>query len=113
MIVIPPRESIPENRKRLTVDLRLRSGASLHLTWSQHASDKAKNSPVLNDELMKQAKELPKPVEPADYGSASGSGGKNGESEGKAGGKEAEKRAPKDRGGIEGKLKGLLRLSKK
>jgi tether containing UBX domain for GLUT4 len=89
------------------MDLKLRSGASLHLAWAKEASDTAKSSPALNDELLKASKELPKPVAPKseDYMETD-------EENGNDKGKEAEK--PKNpKSDIEKKLKGLLRLGRK
>jgi len=107
--VIPPRDIIRDDARRLTLDLKLRSGASLHLAWSKEASDKAKNSPALNDELVKASKELPKltPPKEADYV------GTEEESE-NAKGKRKEGAGPRSaKEDIEKKLKGLLRLGKK
>ncbi|TGZ79337.1 hypothetical protein EX30DRAFT_333447 [Ascodesmis nigricans] len=110
-LVIPPRETIPENTRRLTIDLRLRSGASLHLTWSPYASEKAKNNPALNDELLKAAREMPNPVENVEYGSSHCGGGEGGDG-GDAKGKGKERPEKKPKGDIENKLRGFLGLGK-
>ena len=72
--MIPPRETVEEDERRLTLDLKLRSGASLHLAWSKEASDAAKSQPALNDELLKAAQALPKPPPPqaSDYAPSTG-----------------------------------------
>lgn len=111
LLVIPPRETIPENTRRLTIDLRLRSGASLHLTWSPYASEKAKNNPALNDELLKAAREMPNPVENVEYGSSHCGGGEGGDG-GDAKGKGKERPEKKPKGDIENKLRGFLGLGK-
>ncbi|KAA8905573.1 GLUT4 regulating protein TUG-domain-containing protein [Sphaerosporella brunnea] len=105
VLMIPPRDVIKDDACRLTLGLKLRSGASLHLAWAKEASDKAKSSPALNDELLKASKELPKPAAPKaeDYMEI--------DEEHKEKKKEEQ---PKDRkGDIEKKLKGLLRLGRK
>jgi tether containing UBX domain for GLUT4 len=104
--VIPPRDTIKDDSRRLTLDLKLRSGASLHLAWSKEASDKAKSSPALNDELLKASKELPKPAAPRseDYMDTEDEKGKNKE----------EPAPPKStKADIEKKLKGFLGLRRK
>lgn len=101
--VIPPRDVLKDDGRRLTTDLKLRSGASLHLAWTGEASDKARKEPALNEELLKASKELPKPLPPnaADYSED----------------KDDDNNAKGDRKGVKGdiekKLKGLLRLGKK
>lgn len=104
--MIPPRETIKDNTRRLTIDLKLRSGASLHLAWSKEASDKAKSEPALNDELLKASKELPKPV--LLMGTDTTDIARDEDPE-KGKGKQKEK----SKGDFEKKLKGFLGLSKK
>lgn len=107
--VIPPRDILGDDGRRLTTDLKLRSGASLHLAWTKEASNKAKNEPALNEGFLRASKELPKPAPPnaADY-REDNDDGSNGKGDGKdnSGSKGA-------KGDIEKKLKGLLRLGKK
>lgn len=95
----------------MTIDLKLRSGASLHLAWAKEASDKAKSQPTLNDAFLKASKELPKPTPPAEADYWDPADSKGGESskdtKGKAKGK------PSKGVDFETKLKGLLRLGKK
>lgn len=62
--MIPPREIIKEDASRLTLDLKLRSGISLHLQWGKEASEKAKKQPALNEDLLRLSQELPKPPPP-------------------------------------------------
>lgn len=107
--MIPPRDIIKDDARRLTLDLKVRSGASLHLAWSKEASDKAKNSPALNDELVKASKELPKPSPPkeSDYVATE-------EESENAKGKRKEEAGPRSaKSDIEKKIKGLLRLGRK
>ncbi|KAI5779500.1 GLUT4 regulating protein TUG-domain-containing protein [Geopyxis carbonaria] len=105
VLMIPPREKIPDSPKRLTIDLKLRSGASLHLVWANEASQKARNQPALTQDLIDASKELPKTVEPMDVDV-------DDEKDGLDKGKEKKKEVNKKEG-MEKKLKGLLRLGKK
>lgn len=109
--MIPPKEIIPEGRQRLTIDLRIRSGASVHLIWGADVSNKARNEPALNDEYIQKSKSLPAPKQPdmmdVDEGNGEGSG------KGKGKGKGAAGRPPVDRQTKENKLKSLLGFGKK
>lgn len=105
--MIPPKEVIPEGRQRLTIDLRIRSGASVHLVWGADASNKARTEPALNDEYIKTSKSLPELRHPdmMDVDERSG--------EGKGKGKGVAGRPPVDRQTKENKLKSLLGFGKK
>lgn len=105
--VIPPKEIIPEGRQRLTIDLRIRSGASVHLVWGIDASKKARTEPALNDEYILTSKSLPelKQLDMMDVDE------ENGQSSGK--GKGVAGRPPVDRETKENKLKNLLGFGKK
>jgi tether containing UBX domain for GLUT4 len=91
------------------VDLKLRSGASLHLRWSQYASNNAKNEPCLTDELLKISKELPKPSPPndADFNR------NEDEHDDAPKDKSKDGKSSDSKTNVEKRLKGLLRLSKK
>lgn len=106
--MIPPKETIPEGRQRLTLDLRIRSGASVHLIWGSDASNKARAEPVLNDEYIQTSKSLPKLKQPDTMDiDDQGSGKGKGKGDGVAG------RPPVDRQTKENKLKNLLGFGKK
>ncbi|KAI5812467.1 GLUT4 regulating protein TUG-domain-containing protein [Pyronema omphalodes] len=109
VLMIPPREIIKDDGRRLTLDLKLRSGASLHLKWDNAASSAAKNNHALKDEFLKASKELPKPVAPTatDYTESDKDDDKKDDK------RKAESSAKGGKGDIEKKLKGLLRLGKK
>lgn len=106
--MIPPKEIIPENRQRLTIDLRIRSGASVHLIWSPDASKKARTEPALKDEYIQASKTLPKPKHP-DVMDVDESG----EGSGKGKGKGVAGKPPVDRQSKENKLKSLLGFGRK
>ncbi|KAF8245341.1 hypothetical protein K440DRAFT_651668 [Wilcoxina mikolae CBS 423.85] len=110
ILMIPPRDVIKDDARRLTIDLKLRSGASLHLAWNKEASEKAKNEPALKEELVKASKELPKPTPPSntDYTDTD-----KDDDKGKGKRKDDSGSSKGARGDIEKKLKGLLRLGKK
>ncbi|KAL0633534.1 hypothetical protein Q9L58_007566 [Maublancomyces gigas] len=107
-LMIPPKEIIPEGRQRLTIDLRIRSGASVHLIWGPDASKKARSEPALNDEYIKTSKSLPELKQPdmmdVDEGSSEGSGKGKGKGKGVP---------PVDRQTKENKLKSLLGFGRK
>lgn len=105
--MIPPKEIIPENRQRLTIDLRIRSGASVHLVWSAEVSNKARTEPALKDEYIQASKALPKPQHPDTMDIDGGNG------EGSSKGKGVAGRPPVDRQTKENKLKSLLGFGKK
>lgn len=107
--MIPPKEIIPEGRQRLTIDLRIRSGASVHLVWGIDASKKARTEPALNDEYILTSKSLPelKQLDMMDVDE------ENGQSSGKGKGKGVAGRPPVDRETKENKLKNLLGFGKK
>jgi tether containing UBX domain for GLUT4 len=109
VLMIPPREIIKDDGRRLTMDLKLRSGASLHLKWDNTASSEAKNDHALKDEFLKASKELPKPVAPTatDYTESDKDDDKKDDK------RKAEGSSKGGKGDIEKKLKGLLRLGKK
>lgn len=94
------------------MDLRLRSGASLHLTWGAEVGEKVRKEGALREELVREARELPGWVEPEAKEEGKVDKGKGKEVVGGGGDKKAEGKA-RSKEGIEGKLKGLLRLSKK
>lgn len=106
--MIPPKDIIPEGRQRLTIDLRIRSGASVHLIWGADASKKARSEPALNDEYIKTSKSLPELKQPdmmdVDEGSSEGSGKGKGKGKGVP---------PVDRQTKENKLKSLLGFGRK
>ncbi|RPB12888.1 hypothetical protein P167DRAFT_535609, partial [Morchella conica CCBAS932] len=105
--VIPPRLPIPESRQRLTIDLRIRSGATVHLTWDGSASKAARTEPALNDQYLDASRALPeaKTASPQ-HDEGSGALGVEGWK-----GKAPEKR-PMDREAKENKLKALFGLGK-
>lgn len=109
--MIPPCDIIKDDARRLTIDLKLRSGASLHLAWNKQASEKAKNEPALKEELVKASKELPKPTPPNDANYANTDKDDDDKAEGKR--KDDSGSLKGARSDIEKKLKGLLRLGKK
>jgi len=104
-LLIPPRDAIKEDSKRLTVDLKIRSGLQLHLVWSKEATAKARTESALKEELVKASQKLPKPVVPEPIQDTE-------EPE-----PSSEKEKPKEKGkskeNIEKKLKGFLGLKKK
>lgn len=106
--MIPPKDIIPEGRQRLTIDLRIRSGASVHLIWGADASKKARGEPALNDEYIKTSKSLPELKQPdmmdVDEGGSEGSGKGKGKGKGVP---------PVDRQTKENKLKSLLGFGRK
>ncbi|PWW76245.1 hypothetical protein C7212DRAFT_352290 [Tuber magnatum] len=111
LLRIPPRETLPQAPKRLTTDLKLRTGATVHLVWGPDVSAKAKHELALKDEFIKSSKALPTPKEPEglenEPGSDDNSGG-GGSSKGK--GKSS---GGGDRASKENKLMGILRFGKK
>lgn len=105
--VIPPKEIIAEGRQRLTIDLRIRSGASVHLVWGIDASKKARTEPALNDEYILTSKSLPELRQPDMMDVDEGNEQSSGKGKGVAG------RLPVDRETKENKLKNLLGFGKK
>ncbi|KAH0605135.1 uncharacterized protein H6S33_005117 [Morchella sextelata] len=106
-LVIPPRLPIPESRQRLTIDLRIRSGATVHLTWDGSASKAARTEPALNDQYLDASRALPDVKLAQEEGEGAGAGlGVEGWK-----GKAPEKR-PMDREAKESKLKALFGLGK-
>lgn len=103
--MIPPKDIIPEGRQRLTIDLRIRSGASVHLIWGADASNNARTQPALKDEYIQASKTLPEPKQPDIMDVDRGNDG-----EGKGKGKE---KKFIDRASKENKLKNLLGFGKK
>jgi tether containing UBX domain for GLUT4 len=103
--VIPPRDAIKEDSKRLTVDLKIRSGLQLHLVWSKEATAKARAEPALKEELVKASQKLPKPVVPEPIPDT--------EKPEPSLEKEKPKEKGKNKENIEKKLKGFLGLKKK
>jgi len=108
---IPPRDNIHDDSRRLTLDLRLRSGTSLYLSWSGEASARARSEPALRDELLAAAMELPKLATPSpvEYDKDKQDEGLN---NGKEKGKD-EAKSGSSKESMEKRLKGLLRLGKK
>ncbi|KAH8149043.1 uncharacterized protein LAJ45_07019 [Morchella importuna] len=106
-LVIPPRLPIPESRQRLTIDLRIRSGATVHLTWDGSASKAARIEPALNDQYLDASRALPEAkTASSQHDEGSGALGVEGWK-----GKAPEKR-PMDREAKENKLKALFGLGK-
>lgn len=109
-LVIPPREVIPESRQRLTIDLRIRSGATVHLNWEAGASNAARIEPTLNDRYLEASTALPRPKVPVggeeEEGPGAGEGGVQGWK-----GKAPEKKVM-DRETKESKLKALFGIGK-
>ncbi|CUS13789.1 unnamed protein product [Tuber aestivum] len=107
---IPPKETLPQAPKRLTTDLKLRTGATVHLVWGPDVSAKAKHEPTLKDEFIKNSKAFPTPREPEgpeggpDSDDNSGGGSSKGKGKSSGGG---------DRASKENKLRGMLRFGKK
>ena len=104
-LLIPPKEVVRCDKKRLTVDLRIREGAMMVLVWAGSVGEEVRRESALREDLVRQGKEMPKvkdvEVEERDEGvqvTAPVEGEKRG-----GGGKE----------GLEKKLKGFLRLGKK
>ncbi|KAG0125760.1 GLUT4 regulating protein TUG-domain-containing protein [Tuber indicum] len=107
LLRIPPRETLPQAPKRLTTDLKLRTGATVHLVWGPDVSAKAKKELALKDEFIKNSTALPTPEEPE---------GPEGESDDNPGGgpsKGKGKSGGGDRASKENKLMGILRFGKK
>jgi tether containing UBX domain for GLUT4 len=105
---IPPRDNIHDDSRRLTLDLRLRSGTSLYLSWGGGASARARSEPALRDELLAAATEFPKLATPSPVEYEEDEGLNS----------EKEKRRDEAKSGsskesVEKRLKGLLRLGKK
>ncbi|PUU75313.1 GLUT4 regulating protein TUG-domain-containing protein [Tuber borchii] len=105
LLRIPPRETLPQAPKRLTTDLKLRTGATVHLVWGPDVSAKAKKGPALRDEFIKNSKALPMPKEPEGPEGQSDSDDNSGEGEKK--GKRKSSRGG-DRASKENKLMGIL-----
>lgn len=104
--MIPPREVLPQAPKKLTTDLKLRTGATVHLIWGKGVSAKAKKEPALLDEFLESSQPLPLPKEPEsgqDYDEDDRSTKKG----------TGEKKGGSDWGAKEEKLKRLFGLGKR
>ncbi|RPA90768.1 hypothetical protein L873DRAFT_1782183 [Choiromyces venosus 120613-1] len=104
LLRIPPRETLPQAPKRLTIDLKLRTGATVHLVWGPDVSAKARKEPALKDEFIKNSKALPAPKDleiPAGESDSDDNAGGSSKGKGKSSG-------GSDRASKENKLMGIL-----